>query len=79
MSFSLDKGSLAGLGALAALALMVAAVTGRRFRTGFFLFHLAVALGERWKTARVRARLGTAVVHSAAAHSTRPDSAERPA
>lgn len=79
MSLSIDKGNLTGLGAVAALALMAAALTGRRFRTGFFLFHLAVALGERWKTARIRARLGQAVVDSTAANSLRPDSADRPA
>jgi hypothetical protein len=78
MSLSLDKGTLTGLGALASLGLMAAAIWSRRFRIGFVLFNLAVALGERWKTARVRARLGKAVVDSTAANSTRPDSADRP-
>lgn len=74
MRLTLDKGSLPGLAALAALALTVAALAKRRFRIGYFLFHVAVALGERWKAKRVRRDVAAVVAEGA----TPPSPAEPP-
>jgi uncharacterized protein (TIGR03382 family) len=53
--------NLPGYAALAVLLLLAVAMVRRRFRWGYVLLHLAVALGERWQDARVKARLGAAL------------------
>jgi hypothetical protein len=59
------RSKLPGLAALAVLGLIAARLTRRRFRTGLFLFRLAVAFGESWSERRARRRV--ARVLSAAA------------
>jgi hypothetical protein len=58
LSPRLEK-SLSGFAALGVLALLVVAMVRRRFRIGYVLLHIVVALGERWQEGRARARLGT--------------------
>jgi hypothetical protein len=54
--------NLPGYAALGVLALLVVAMIRRRFRWGYVLLHLVVALGERWQDGRAKARLGAALV-----------------
>jgi hypothetical protein len=53
--------NLPGYAALGVLILLLVAMVRRRFSWGYMLLHLAVALGERWQDARVKARLGAAL------------------
>ncbi len=56
-SFSGLAAKMPALAVVAALALVVAALTRRRFRVAWFLFHVAVALGENWSEKRARRRV----------------------
>jgi hypothetical protein len=72
-------GRASGFAALATLALALAAVLLRRFNAGFLLFHVAVALGERWRALRERGRVAASISSHMASLSLRPDSADRAA
>lgn len=64
LSNSLTKNisaNLPGYVALAVLVFLAVALVKRRFRIGYVLLHLAVALGERWQDARAKARLAHAL------------------
>ena len=52
------RANRSGLAALATLIILVFAVLRRRFKLGAVLFHVAVALGEKWQEARARRRVG---------------------
>lgn len=56
---------------LAVLGLFAVALVRRRFRLGYVLLHVAVALAERWRDQRAKARLGKVLA-------TMPPSSARP-
>ena len=64
LSNSLTKklsANLPGYVALGVLIFLAVALVKRRFRIGYVLLHLAVALGERWQDGRAKARLAQAL------------------
>jgi hypothetical protein len=55
------KENLPAVAALAVLGLLAVALARRRFKLGYVLLHVAVALAERWQDQRAKARLGAAL------------------
>jgi hypothetical protein len=55
------KQNLPAVAALAVLGLLAVALVRRRFKLGYVLLHVAVALAERWQDQRAKARLGAAL------------------
>ena len=53
--------NLPGYVALGVLVLLAVALIRRRFRLGYTLFLVAIALGERWQDARAKTRLANAL------------------
>lgn len=52
------KRNLPAVTALGVLSLLALALARGRFRLGYVLLHVAVALAERWRDQRAKARLG---------------------
>jgi hypothetical protein len=55
------KQNIPAVAALAVLGLLAVALARRRFKLGYVLLHVAVALAERWQDQRAKARLGAAL------------------
>jgi len=55
------KRNLPAVAALGVLGLLAVALARRRFKLGYILLHVAVALAERWQDQRAKARLGAAL------------------
>lgn len=66
------KRNIPGVMALGVLSLLAVALVRRRFRLGYVLLHVAVALAERWRDQRAKARLGK-VLATMPPSSTRPE------
>jgi hypothetical protein len=55
------KQNIPAIASLAVLGLLAVALARRRFKLGYVLLHVAVALAERWQDQRAQARLGEAL------------------
>jgi|GEM_PF-5308339 len=55
------KRNVPAFAALGVLSLLAVALVRRRFKLGYILLHLAVALAEKWQDQRAKARLGAAL------------------
>lgn len=56
--FRIQRHNIPGYAALATLGLLVAALVRGRFKLGYVLLHVGVALAERWRDRRALARVG---------------------
>jgi hypothetical protein len=55
------KRNLPAYASISVLVFLAIALVRRRFKLGYVLLHIAVALGEKWQDQRAQAKLGEAL------------------